>query len=186
MITDSVIDQNINISKYNPLAGSSYIKLLKELNHLRKSLINNKIIDDNKYLKWCLVKYSNPVDNHPARIRKIDKLFRDDMDFKDITFPIKVKDIHRVEKKEKNSIGIRVFTYERKDIYRLYVLRNAFKKYIYLLLVEENDKNYYVLIKDFNFLMYGHTLQGGIIFTAIVCTILAQKKGIKISYQFLL
>ena len=101
MITDSVIDQNINISKYNPLAGSSYIKLLKELNHLRKSLINNKIIDDNKYLKWCLVKYSNPVDNHPARIRKIDKLFRDDMDFKDITFPIKVKDIHKVEKKKK-------------------------------------------------------------------------------------
>ena len=101
MIIDSVIDQNINISKYKPLAGSSYIKLLKELNHLRKSLINNKIIDDNKYLRWCLVKYSNPVDNHPARIRKIDKLFRDDMDFKDITFPIKVKDIHKVEEKKR-------------------------------------------------------------------------------------
>ena len=31
-ITDSVIDHNINISKYNPLAGSSYIELSKELN----------------------------------------------------------------------------------------------------------------------------------------------------------
>ena len=29
-IIDSVIDHNINISKYNPLAGSSYIKLPKE------------------------------------------------------------------------------------------------------------------------------------------------------------
>ena len=134
MIIDSVIDQNINISKYKPLAGSSYIELLKELNHLRKSLINNKIINDNKYLRWCLVKYSNPVDNHPARIRKIDKLFRDDMDFKDITFPIKVKDIQKVQKKKKkNSIGIRVFSYEKKDKYTLYALRNAFKKYIYLL-----------------------------------------------------
>ena len=30
---DSVTDHNINISKYNPLAKSSYIKLPKELEH---------------------------------------------------------------------------------------------------------------------------------------------------------
>ena len=29
-IIDSVIDHNVNIWKYNPLAGSSYIKLPKE------------------------------------------------------------------------------------------------------------------------------------------------------------
>ena len=33
-----VIDHNINVSKYNPLAGSSYIKLPKELDHPRKGL----------------------------------------------------------------------------------------------------------------------------------------------------
>ena len=32
-IIHSVIDHNINISKYNHFGGSSYIKLLKELNH---------------------------------------------------------------------------------------------------------------------------------------------------------
>ena len=32
---DSVIDYNISISKYNPLSGSSYIKLPKELDHPR-------------------------------------------------------------------------------------------------------------------------------------------------------
>ena len=32
-IIDSVIDNNINVSKYNPLAGRSYIKLPKELNN---------------------------------------------------------------------------------------------------------------------------------------------------------
>ena len=32
-ITDSVIDRNINISKYIVLVGSSYIKLYKELDH---------------------------------------------------------------------------------------------------------------------------------------------------------
>ena len=30
---DSVIEQNINFSKYKPLSGSSSIKLTKELNH---------------------------------------------------------------------------------------------------------------------------------------------------------
>ena len=32
-IIDSFIDHTINISKYNPLAGCSYIKLRKELDH---------------------------------------------------------------------------------------------------------------------------------------------------------
>ena len=39
-IIDSVIDHDISISKYNPLAGSSYIRLSKELDHPRKGLIN--------------------------------------------------------------------------------------------------------------------------------------------------
>ena len=32
-ISDSVADHNVNISKYKPLDGSSYIKLPKELEH---------------------------------------------------------------------------------------------------------------------------------------------------------
>ena len=37
-IIDSVIDHNNNISKYNPLDGSRFIKLLKELNRSIKGL----------------------------------------------------------------------------------------------------------------------------------------------------
>ena len=46
-IIDSAVEHNISISKYNPLAGSSYIKLPKELDHSRKRLINIQNIDDN-------------------------------------------------------------------------------------------------------------------------------------------
>ena len=53
-IIDSVIDHNINISKYNLLAGSSYIKLPKQLDSSRKGLINIQHIDDNEYFNWCL------------------------------------------------------------------------------------------------------------------------------------
>ena len=47
-ITESVIDHNIHISKNNSLAGSSYIKLSKELDHPRKGLVNIQNIDDNE------------------------------------------------------------------------------------------------------------------------------------------
>ena len=33
LIIDSVIDNTISDSKYNPLAGSNYIRLPKELDH---------------------------------------------------------------------------------------------------------------------------------------------------------
>ena len=47
-IIDSVTDHDMNISKYNLLAVSSFIKLLKELDHPRKDLINTQNIDDNE------------------------------------------------------------------------------------------------------------------------------------------
>ena len=60
-IIDSVIDHNISISKYNPLAGSTYIKLSKELDYPKKRLINIQNIDDNECFKWSLVRYLNPA-----------------------------------------------------------------------------------------------------------------------------
>ena len=55
-ITNSIIEHNTNISKYNPLAGSSYIRLPKELDHSRTRLINIQNVDDNECFKWPLVR----------------------------------------------------------------------------------------------------------------------------------
>ena len=51
MTSDSLKEQNINVSKYRSLSGSNLIALPKELNHSRKGLSNVQNIDDNKYLK---------------------------------------------------------------------------------------------------------------------------------------
>ena len=61
-ITDLDIENNINIWKYNPLAGRSYVKLAKELDCWIKMLINIQNIDDNECFKCCLVRYLNPAD----------------------------------------------------------------------------------------------------------------------------
>ena len=62
-------------------------------------MINIEYSDDNECLKRCLVRYLNPADHHPTSIRKIDKDFARKRDFKDIKFPVKIRDIHKVEKK---------------------------------------------------------------------------------------
>ena len=76
---DSVIVNNINISKYNPLAGSIFVNLLKELDHPREGLINIQNMNDSESLKWCIVKYLHPGDNHLARLEifmKYEKMNR--------------------------------------------------------------------------------------------------------------
>ena len=76
---DSVIDNNINISKYNPLAGSNFVNLLKELDHPREGLINIQNMNNSESSKWCIVKHLHPGDHHLARLEifmKYEKMNR--------------------------------------------------------------------------------------------------------------
>ena len=109
-IIDSVIDHTINISKIKCLSWKQLHKITKRIT---KRLINIQNMDDNKCFKRCLVKYLNPADRNPARITKTDKNFAKKLYFKDIKFPVKVRDIHKIKKK--NSIDISAFGYENKE-----------------------------------------------------------------------
>ena len=120
-------------------------------------MINIQNTDDNECFTWCLVKYLNPADHHPTRITKADKDFAKKPDFKDIKFPVKARDIHKIEKKRK-SVGISVFGYENKVKYPIYVSKKCCEdKHVNLLLIGEGEK-IQILNKDFNPFMYGHTL----------------------------
>ena len=137
-IIDSVIDHTMSISKYNPLAGSSYIKLLKELDHLRKGLINIQNSDDNECFKWCLARYLNPTDYNPRRITNVDKDFAKTIDFKDIKFPFKIREIHKIEKQ--NSISNMFLSMKiKKNIESMYQ-NNVMKKNMLTYYCLENEK----------------------------------------------
>ena len=160
LVIDSVTDNNVSISKYNPLAESSYIRLPKELEHPKIELINIQNTDDNECCKWSLVRYLNPSDHHLSRIKKAVKNFAKKLDFGDIKFPVKIRDIHKIGKE--NSISISVFGSANKQKYPIYVSKKYYEeKHVYLLLIGEEGKRHYVLIKDFNFFMYDHTLHSG-------------------------
>ena len=82
-----------------------------------------------------------------ARIRKIDKDFVIEVDFKDIKSPVKIRDIHQVENKD--CIIVSFFRYEN-----VYISKNTFKTHVDLLLKEEEEQCHYDLFKDFSTLMY--------------------------------
>ena len=107
-----------------------------------------------------MVRYLNPVDRKSARVTKADKDFEKKLDFKDINFPVEIKNIQKIEKK--NSIGISAFGYENKEKHPINVLKNFCEdKHVDLLLVDEREKKHYVFIKNFNTFMYNHTLHRG-------------------------
>ena len=60
-------------------------------------MINIQNTDDNACFKWYLARYLNPADHNPRIITKADKDFAKRLDFKEMKFPVKTKDIHKIE-----------------------------------------------------------------------------------------
>ena len=115
-------------------------------------MINVQNIEDIECFKWCLVRHLQPTDHNPRKIRKVAKDFARKVNFKDIKFPVKVRDIHKIE--EKNCIGISIFSYEKKEKYPIHLSRNTFKIHVNLLLIGEK-------VKRFSTFMYDQTLHRG-------------------------
>ena len=150
----SVDNHYLNIVKYQPMRGSSYIKLPQELRNSSKGLINMKN-NDNECFRWCHIRHLNPQDKYPQRIKKVDKQFIENLDYSGIEFPVTTKQYNKIEKQ--NNININVFGYEDKQPYPIYVSKEKYADRMNLLLITENENKHYVLIKDFNKLMYNQT-----------------------------
>ena len=134
----SVDSHYLNIVKYKPLKGSSYIQLPSELRNGKKGLINMKN-EDNECFRWCHIRHLNPQDKDPQRIKKTDKQYVGKLDYSNIEFPVNVKQFNKIEKQ--NSININVFGYEDKQPYPIYVSKEKYEDHMELLLVTKNDFN---------------------------------------------
>ena len=132
----SVDNHYLNIAKYEPMKGSSYIKLPNELRNSKKGLINMKN-DDNECFRWCHIRHINPQEKYPQRIKKADKQYVRKLDYSGVEFPVGVKHYNKIEKQ--NSININVFGYEDKQPYPIYVSKEKYEDRIIL--------NYFWLLK---------------------------------------
>ena len=98
------------------------------------------------------------------------------LDSKEITLPVKIRDIHKIEKK--NSIGFTVFGYRKKEKHPIYISKKCCeKKHVDLLMIGREGKRHYVLIKililSCRIILY---IVEEIIFVVIVYKLLVQKK----------
>ena len=96
-------------------------------------MIDVQNINDNRCFKWCLFRYLNPADHNPRIFTKTDKGFTKRLDLKDIKFPVKARDIHKIEKKKKKkkkkkTIGVGVFGYDNKNNVQSMYQKNVVKK----------------------------------------------------------
>ena len=155
-VIDRIDSHYINVTLYKPLNGSSYIELPTELRNPKKGLINIKNKDDECF-RWCHIRHLNPQTEHPERIKKEDMYKQpiEGLNHEGIEFPVSQKHYNKVEKQ--NSIRINVFGYEHGQPFPIHISKETFKDQMNLLLITEDEKKHYVLIKDFNAFMYNQT-----------------------------
>ena len=77
------------------------------------------MVNDKKMLKMAFSHVFTSVDKTPAKIRKIDKDFVKELDFNNMMFPVKIRDIHKFEKKMVWSLVFLV-TKMRRNIQSIY------------------------------------------------------------------
>ena len=145
----SIENHYINIVNYNPLKGSSYIKLPQELKNRGLINLQNK---DNECFRWCHIHHLNPQGKDPQRTKKTDKTFISQLDYSSIEFPVTVKQINKIEKQ--NNICINLFGYEEKQPFPIYISKEKYQDHMELLLITEGENKHYVLIKEFNKFMF--------------------------------
>lgn len=135
----------ININKYQPLSGSSFIKLPAAIKS-KQACVN--IRNNDKYcFLWSVVAALHPAKSHPERVTSYPD-FRNVINFQDITFPLSFSDIERFEANN-SEIGINIYGLKNNTVVGpLYRTKTTDRKVIHLLYLENDDLSHYCLIKD--------------------------------------
>jgi len=153
----SIVSLDIHTVRCRPLRGGTYVKLPKYLAS-KKALINMKFINENKTdnqcFKWCIARTLNPVKDHPERITGKLEEQAETLNFKNISFPVKLRDINKFEK-QYPTISLNVLGYDddnkKKIIYPMRISEMDKREHeVNLLLLEDK---HYVLINNMSRLL---------------------------------
>ena len=143
-----VISFEIHTVGYKPIKGSSYIPLPDFL--FRKKAIINMENKDDKCFLWCVLRYLHPKQWHEERVADLRE-YENDLNFKGIEFPFKVKDITKFENQNPNLPRINVFSInDNNKIYPLRLNPKGAKKSIDLFLFSKDENQHYSLIESFS------------------------------------
>ena len=138
----------LDIARYQPLRGGSYIPLPPALKN-KKAVVNVKNMDDH-CLRWALRSALFQAADHPDRPTKYTPA--DGLDFTDIDAPTPISQIDMVERQ--NYLAINVFGWDKGMIVHRLSKQSEEEARINLLLIEKAGKFHYTWIKNLNRLLY--------------------------------
>ena len=148
-VVDRVQTLWLDIARYQPLRGGSYIPLPAAVRS-KKAVINVKNRDDHclRWALWVALAYP-PPSHHPERPRWYPT--KDGLNFQGIDVPTPISQTPKVEKL--NNLAINVFGWDKGvTVYRLSTQPDGMPC-INLLLIEKAGKFHYTWIKDLNRLL---------------------------------
>jgi hypothetical protein len=144
-VLNRILRMKLNINRYNPLRGSSYIPLPQTLAK-KKAIINIKN-DDDKCFLWSILAKLHPADKDPQRVSKYKEWENEfDEPLKGIKFPVKLSDVSKFAKRTDMSINI--YCYDNSCIAPLKITKEEKEKHIDLLYLTEKGNNHYCWIKN--------------------------------------
>ena len=162
-----LLNHDLHVNKYDPLAARSYIKLPAEIQN-RLATINIQNTDDKCFI-YCLGRAldPNPEKNNIERVSSHLKNVCETLGLNDIKTPVNVQDLRKIESQYKVSINLYGHSESNKNptesyinpiqIYPIHITQSTATKHIDLLVTTNTETNHYVWIKNFNKLCAGVT-----------------------------
>ena len=145
----SIICLEIHTVAYEPLKGNSYIPLPPKLAQ-KKAIINMKN-EDNKCFTWSVLRALNPRERDNERIDKDIKKKEDSLNMTGIAYPVQLNVLDKFER-QNPTISINVFGHEE-SVYPLRVSKCEGREVVNLLLISDEEKRHYCLIKSMSRLL---------------------------------
>ena len=148
---ERVVSLTVHTVAYQPLMGNSYIKLPDYIAKKRAVLnIQNK---DQKCILWSILAHFHPMrwNENANRVTKYQP-YEHELNMAGVSYPTPLHDISKIEKN--NNLSINVIGYDATDgLYPLRITRDIKERHVNLLLITEEDKSHYCLIRNFSALM---------------------------------
>ena len=135
----AILNLTIKINQLNPMRGSSYIPLPGYI--ARKKACINVVNNDRHCFKWALLSALHPNKENFNRVSSYTR-YENELNFKDIEFPVNPRDVSKFEKQ--NSVSINIYFLKKQGkVFKVlprHLTDHKKSKHVNLLLVE----SYYV------------------------------------------
>ena len=133
----SILNLAVNINKFNPMRGNSYIPLPDEI--IKKKACINVQNEDDKCFQWAILSALHPTSKHTERVTKY-KAFEGELNFKGIEFPVTSRQIAKFE--HQNDVSINLYILKKRDekfeVSPCHVTKSKKEQHVNLLFVQDH------------------------------------------------